>query len=293
MEEYFELSNGVKVPRIMAGTYSINGDEAINICKSAIDAGFRGFDCGRYYKNEKDWGIAIVKSDISRDKVFIQTKVDYSQEKKGLDVKKDFETTLKNFSTNYIDSLLIHWPVFDAFLNTWSILEELYLESKIKCIGVSNFRVEHLKILKKNCRIMPMINQIERHPCRKQEELYTYCKNNNILVQAYQPLAVCNPRLMQNELLSNIANKHNCTVPQIALAWNIHTGVIPLPRTKSPERLKENFNSIFIDLSKDEIASINNDQDHYYRVMHESHEFPGYWDEIHHIDIEEIVGDIK
>lgn len=284
-KDSYLLYNGISIPKIMLGTYNIFGKEAKETFKSAYSIGYRGLDCGRYYKNECDWGLAIVEAGIPRKDIFIQTKVDYSKERKGLDIIKDFAITLNNFRTEYIDSLLIHWPVNETFINTWKALEELYNEGKVHAIGVCNFQIEHFKRLECFSHIKPMIAQFERHPLRKQEELYQYCKENQIQPEAYQPLAVCHPELFSDCVLKQIAESHNCSVPQVALAWNIQTGVIPLPRSRNMERLKQNFDSGNILLTGEEIAKINQDKKHYLRVMCESREFPGYWDDIHQVNV--------
>ncbi len=286
MDNYYTLINGVKIPKTMIGTYNIFGEEAKAVFQAAYDAGYRAIDCGRYYGNEKDWGDAIKAAGVNREDIYIQTKVSHADEKKGIDVIQDFQTTLLNFSTDYIDCLLIHWPNMDTFRETWKALEELYRAGKVRAIGVSNFRREHFELLKSSAKIMPMINQIERHPCRKQPESYDYCKENGVQLEAYQPLAVGRPELMKNELLVSIAKKHGCSVAQVALAWNIGTGVIPLPRSRNPGRLKENYESVYIRLSDDEIASITNDKEHYFRALREGSEYPGYWNQIHKVDVE-------
>lgn len=284
MELYKTLANGIKIPGIMIGTYSIFGDEAKSVFASAYEAGFRGIDCGRYYGNEKDWGEAVKASGVRREDIFIQTKVSHAEEKNpNFDLRKDFEQTLQNFSTDYIDCLLIHWPNMHTFQKTWKAMEQLYREGKVRVIGVSNFRREHFEILSPSAEIMPMVNQIERHPCRKQPETYQYCKENGIQLEAYQPIAVGRPALMTNPILMNIAKHHGCTVPQAALAWNMSTGVIPLPRSRNAGRLKENFESVHVELSSDEVKMITDDKTHYFRALTEGLEYPGYWDQIHQV----------
>ena len=276
------LSNGILIPQIMIGTYSIFGNEAKDVFVAAFDAGFRAIDCGRYYGNERDWGDAIKASGVDREDVFIQTKVSHAEENKpGFDVIKDFEITLRNFSTDYIDCLLIHWPNLNTFKSTWKAMEKLYKDGKVRAIGVSNFRREHFEMLQQTAEIMPMVNQIERHPCRKQPDTYNYCREHSIQLEAYQPIAVGRPELMKNPVLINIARKHCCSVPQVALAWNMATGVIPLPRSRNATRLKENYDSIKVELSKDEVDMITNDKTHYFRALKEGSEYPGYWDQIH------------
>ena len=284
--EVFTLSNGVEIPRIMMGTYSIFGDQAKDLFAAGYEIGYSAVDCGRYYKNEPDWGNAIKASGIKREDVFIQTKVDHAAEREGLDVKGDFEITLRNFSTDYIDCLLIHWPNLNTLATTWAAMEDLYEEGKLRAIGVSNFRIEHFEILSRTANILPMVLQIERHPCRKQQELYAYCRAHGIQLQAYQPLAVARPELMNNPLLKRIAETHNCTVPQVALAWNLNTGVIPLPRSRNASRMAENFEALELSLSTEEIREIDSDKAHYFRALKEASEYPGYWDEIHRVEID-------
>ena len=287
MDNCFTLKNDVQIPKMMIGTYNIFGEDAKRVFKEAYAAGFRAVDCGRYYGNEKDWGDAIKASGVKRQEVFIQTKVSHAHEKRpDFDVIKDFETTLTNFSTDYIDCLLIHWPNMATFVQTWQALEALYKAGKVRAIGVSNFRQEHFEILKKTAEIMPMVNQIERHPCRKQPEIYDYCSEYGIQLEAYQPLAVARPELMKNELLMEIAAKHDCSVPQVALAWNIATGVIPLPRSTNKKRLQENFKALSVQLTEEEVLAITNDYEHYFRALTEGIEYPGYWNEIHKVEIE-------
>ncbi|MCI8402819.1 MAG: aldo/keto reductase [Lachnospiraceae bacterium] len=293
MNKYYILPNGVKIPKIMIGTYNILADEAKTVFKAAYDGGYRGVDCGRYYGNEKDWGDAVKASGIRRENVFIQTKISHADEKRGIDVIKDFQTTLQNFSTDYIDCLLIHWPNMNTFVSTWKAMEQLYKDGKVRVIGVSNFRKEHFEILKHSAEIMPMVNQIERHPCRHQREIYDYCKENDIQLQAYQPIAVGRPELMNNSLLIDIAEKHACTVPQVALAWNIATKVIPLPRSRNEGRLRENFEALSIELTTEEIERIDGDKVHYFRALREGSEYPGYWDEIHNVDVEKYLSDCE
>ena len=287
MDNCFTLKNDVQIPKMMIGTYNIFGEAAKNVFKAAYAAGFRAIDCGRYYGNEKDWGEALKASGVKREDIFIQTKVSHADEKRtDFDVIKDFETTLTNFSTEYIDCLLVHWPNMNTFQETWHSLEKLYKAGKVRAIGVSNFRREHFELLKQTAEIVPMVNQIERHPCRKQPETYDYCQEHGILLEAYQPLAVAKPELMKNELLMDIAAKHECSVPQVALAWNIATNVIPLPRSTNPKRLQENFNALHVQLTDNEISAITNDHEHYFRALTEGIEYPGYWDEIHKVEIE-------
>jgi len=284
-----ELNNGVKIPPIMLGTYAINKNKAVEALQFAYEAGFRGIDCARYYKNEHDWGKAIAKLNISRSDIFIQTKVDFTREYSKLDVISDFELTQNNFRTHYIDALLIHFPVGNRFLETWADMEKLYRAGKVRAIGVCNFRPEHFEMLKKTATIVPMINQFERHPCRKQNEILDYCFTNHIQPQAYSPLAVCNPKLLYNPVLLEIAKKYHCTSAQVSLAWNICSGVIPLPRSKSKTNISANAKALDICLTERDMEEING-IDAYCRALNEARECPGYWDIIHRVDESEYLG---
>ncbi len=260
---YIELNDGNKIPSIGFGTYKANEQEGIESVKQALQNGYRLLDGAAKYENEEAVGIGIKESGIAREEIFVTTKVwrenlDYEQTKKAV------ETSLKKLQLDYIDLYLIHWPAnFKNFGNdwknvnaeTWRAMEELQKEGKLKSIGVSNFWIEHLDALLETAKITPAINQIEFHPGYWQAELKNYCESKNIILEAWSPLA--RGRVFTNELLQKIAEKHQKSISQICLRWCVQHGVIPIPKSTTLERIKDNIDVFNFELTTEEMEQIN------------------------------------
>ncbi|MBF6610751.1 MAG: aldo/keto reductase [Chryseobacterium sp.] len=257
-----QLNNGVNIPAIGYGTYK-TAENDVSIILSAIECGYRLLDTASIYKTEQQTGAAIRQSGIPREEITVISKVwrnDLGYHK----TKEAFAKSLKQTGLNYLDLYLIHWPAnarnFDNWQKTngetWRAMEELLEEGKIKSIGVSNFWPEHLEALLDSAKIKPTVNQIEFHPGYWQPETTQYCKEKGIVLQAWSPLA--RGRIFENEILIEIANRHQKTVSQIALRWIVQQGVIPIPKAASKERMNENFDIFDFALSDEEMELINN-----------------------------------
>lgn len=257
-----QLNNGVNIPAIGYGTYK-TAENDVSIILSAIECGYRLLDTASIYKTEQQTGAAIRESGIPREEITVISKVwrnDLGYHK----TKEAFAKSLKQTGLNYLDLYLIHWPAnarnFDNWqktnAETWRAMEELLEEGKIKSIGVSNFWPEHLEALLDSAKIKPAVNQIEFHPGYWQPETTQYCKEKGIVLQAWSPLA--RGRIFGNEILIEIANRHQKTVSQIALRWIVQQGVIPIPKAASKERMNENFDIFDFALSDEEMELINN-----------------------------------
>lgn len=257
-----QLNNGVNIPAIGYGTYKTSEND-VSIIFSAIECGYRLLDTASIYKTEQQTGAAIRQSGIPREEITVISKVwrnDLGYHK----TKEAFAKSLKQTGLNYLDLYLIHWPAnarnFDNWqktnAETWRAMEELLEEGKIKSIGVSNFWPEHLEALLDSAKIKPAVNQIEFHPGYWQPETTQYCKEKGIVLQAWSPLA--RGRIFGNEILIEIANRHQKTVSQIALRWIVQQGVIPIPKAASKERMNENFDIFDFALSDEEMELINN-----------------------------------
>lgn len=257
-----QLNNGVTIPAIGYGTYKTSEND-VSIILSAIECGYRLLDTASIYKTEQQTGAAIRQSGIPREEITVISKVwrnDLGYHK----TKEAFAKSLKQTGLNYLDLYLIHWPAnarnFDNWqktnAETWRAMEELLEEGKIKSIGVSNFWPEHLEALLDSAKIKPAVNQIEFHPGYWQPETTQYCKEKGIVLQAWSPLA--RGRIFGNEILIEIANRHQKTVSQIALRWIVQQGVIPIPKAASKERMNENFDIFDFALSDEEMELINN-----------------------------------
>lgn len=252
------LNNGKLIPSIGFGTSLINGEECINAIKNAIKIGYRHIDTASAYENEIEIGKAIKQCNIERKKLFITSKV-WIDSMGYENTIKSFNQSLKNLDVEYVDLYLIHWPKNnndEINIETWKALEEIYKTGKARAIGVSNFLVKHLKPLLEKCEIMPMVNQLEYHPGLIRKDIIEYCKNYNILIEAWSPLG--KGRVLNNNELIRLADKYNKSVAQICLRWCIQNEIIPLPKSQNESRMKENIDIFNFELSEEDIVKINN-----------------------------------
>lgn len=253
-----KLRNGIEIPEIGFGTSLIEGKECIDVIKNALKSGYRHIDTASVYRNENEIGKAIRESNIPREELFITSKV--WKDSMGYDnTIKSFNNSLKRLQLDYIDLFLIHWPRNnDKQLNidTWKALETLYKEKKVRAIGVSNFLKHHLEIILDNCEIVPMVDQLEFHPGLMRKETLEFCKENNIIVEAWAPLG--KGSMLQNEDLIRISEKYHKSVAQICIKWCLQNNVIPLPKTTNIKRMIENRDMYDFTISKEDIEFINN-----------------------------------
>ncbi|MDV3627256.1 aldo/keto reductase [Elizabethkingia anophelis] len=258
----FMLNNGLSIPEIGFGTWQIpEGDVAKNAVLTALEDGYRHIDTAKIYENEKSIGNAIKASGISREEIFLTTKV-WNSDRGYHETMAAFEKSLELLQTDYVDLYLIHWPAipsqFDNWktLNaeTWRALEDLYTSGRAKAIGVCNFLVHHLEALKETAKINPMVNQIEYHPGYLQSDVVNYCKNNEILVEAWSPIG--SGRLLDNDLLKDIAAKYQVSVAQLCLKFCLQNAVLPLPKSVTPANIKSNLDVDHFSISGEDMKSI-------------------------------------
>ena len=261
-KEYTVLSNGVKMPNLAFGTFKVNEGDDVQIILDAINVGYRHFDTAAFYNTEEALGKAIKKSGIPREEFFVTTKV--WKTCMGYEgAKKSFEESLEKLDMDYVDLLLIHWPRPDEEsdwkkldIETWKAFEEIYKEGKAKAIGVSNFLNHHMQNILDNCEIIPMVNQIEFHPGYIQKDVVDFDKEHGIVVEAWSPLG--RERVFKNELLSKLAEKYEKSVAQICLAFALQMDVVPLPKSSSIERMKQNMDILDFELEKEDFEKILN-----------------------------------
>ena len=264
LKDTYTLSNGVNIPCVGFGTWQTpNGETAINSVLEAIKCGYRHIDTAACYGNEESVGKAIKLSRINREELFVTSKL-WNTDQGYESTLKAFNKTIKDLGLDYLDLYLIHWPVVkghkedwkESICETWKAFEKLYSEGKIRAIGVSNFKPHHLKVIFENCNIKPMVNQIELHPSHNQDETVKFCRNNNILVEAWGPLST--GRIFKVKEMQDIANKYNKSIAQITLRWHIQNEILPLPKSVTPSRIKENSMIFDFELLKEDMDLIQN-----------------------------------
>lgn len=255
-----KLNNGVEIPAIGLGLWKVTNQKKLNnAVESALKSGYTHFDSAQIYGNEAMLGSALKELGVDREKVFITTKIWNDNFWPG-DLEESFELSLENLQTDYIDLLLLHFPVTETRRIAWGALEELYESGQVKAIGVSNFTVKHLEEMKKWLKIVPAVNQVELHVFLQQPELLKYCEDNGILVEAYSPIA--HGHGLDNKVLKEIANKHGKSTAQIMVRWCLEVGTVPLPKSTNPERIAENIDVFDFHLDDSDMEKIKQlDQD--------------------------------
>jgi diketogulonate reductase-like aldo/keto reductase len=249
-KQYYTLSNQVKIPAIGFGTWQIpQGETAYNSVMAALKAGSRHIDTAMAYGNEESVGKAIKDSKIKREDIFVTTKL--PAEIKGYQQALDaFNKSLNKLGLDYIDLYLIHAPkpwgktgsgmeYMDLNIESWKAFEKLYEEGKVRSIGVSNFLPMHLEKLLSATSIVPMVNQILINPGTIPHDNIAYCREHNILLEAYSPLAT--GRIFELKYLEDIASKYQKTVAQLCIRWSYQNGFLPLPKSQTESRIIENL----------------------------------------------------
>jgi len=249
------LNNGVDIPILGFGVFQITDPaECERSVVDAIQTGYRHIDTAASYQNEEAVGRGIKQSGITREKLFITTKL-WIQSDGYQSTLIAFENSLNRLQLDYIDLYLIHQPFGDVY-GEWRAMEELYRQGKARAIGVSNFQLDRIIDLMIHNKIMPAINQIEVNPFQQQIETQRFLQNKSVQVEAWAPFAEGKNNIFQNELLQSIAAKHQKTVAQVVLRWLIQRGIIALAKTTRKERLMENINVFDFELSAGDMAAI-------------------------------------
>lgn len=234
------------------GTYKINNiDKGISAIRFALENGYNLIDTASFYDNEHIIGEAT--KDLDKTKFIITTKV-WPKDLGYDDVMKSFEKSYEKLNGK-IDILLTHWPHPEKFLEGYKALEKLKEDGSVKEIGVANCEIRHLELLKNKANIKPFINQIEAHPMLAQNELSNYLKKEDIILQSWSPTA--RGKYNDNKIINDIAIKYRVTPTQIILAWHIHRGYHPIPKSETPKHILENINSGTISFSNEDIMKLN------------------------------------
>lgn len=252
----YKQFNNIQVPALGLGTWRLSGSECIEIVKMALDIGYRHIDTADAYGNEADIGIAHTQTGISREEIFITTKLPWGQ-LKGEEVLKNFDSSLNKLRTDYVDLLLIHWPSTEGTPvdETLEAMKILQAEGKVRAIGVSNFTPNLLKEALQFAGIC--CNQVEYHPYLNQNTLLDIAVDHDLMLTAYCPLA--RGKVNSDKTILSLAQKHGKLPSQIALRWLIQQpSVLAIPKTATPEHLKSNIDIFDFELEEDDMEAVFN-----------------------------------
>ena len=250
--EYVTLNNGIKMPMAGIGTFLLTPDEAEASVLSALACGYRLIDTANAYVNEKAVGRAMKKSGVSREEIFLETKLwpaFYEQ-------PDAVEKTLERLDTDYIDLLLIHQPAGN-YIAGYKLMEKAYKEGKVKAIGLSNFSQSQIHEILDICEVKPVVLQTEVHPYYQEKKLKDYLKKEGIVIQAWYPLGHGDKALLEEPLFQELGKKYGKSSAQIILRWHIQSGNIVIPGSKSPAHIQDNFDLFDFSLTAWEMAQIS------------------------------------
>ena len=264
INDYYILSNGIKIPKLGFGTFlTPNDDTGVESVLYALKAGYRHIDTAAGYKNESSVGEAVRKSGIDRKDIFITSKLnnpDHGYEKTVAAIEK----SLENLQMDYIDLYLIHWPNPIAFRDrwaetnagSWKAMEEYYKAGKLKAIGISNFQPKHIKELLKTAEVVPAVNQIRLCPGDVNEEQVDYCRSKGILLEAYSPLG--HGEVFKVSEIADIAAKYKKNVAQVCIRWSLQMGFLPLVKSVTKDRIYSNADIYDFALSDEDVLVLKN-----------------------------------
>jgi diketogulonate reductase-like aldo/keto reductase len=265
LEETYTLSNGVEIPKLGLGTWFIDNANAASVVKEAVQMGYLHLDTAQAYGNEEGVGEGIRTSGVSRDEIFVTTKL-AAEVKSYEKAVEAIDGSLKTMGLDHLDLMIIHSPqpwrefraedrYFAGNREAWRALEEAYEAGKLRSIGVSNFEREDIDNLLGACTVKPMANQILVHIANTPHELISYSQQQELLVEAYSPIA--HGELLKNERVREIADKYDVSVPQLSIRYTLQLGLLPLPKTENPEHMKSNAQVEF-EISNEDLETLKN-----------------------------------
>lgn len=246
-----KLNNGVEIPSIGIGTFMLSPEDAEKSVYEALKIGYRLIDTANAYVNERAFGRGIKKSGINRKDLFVSTKLWPSE----YENEKAIDETLERLNLDYIDLLFLHQPAGN-YMHGYKMLEKAYKEGKIKAIGISNFEGKYIEEIIANCEIIPQVIQVEAHPYYPQDDLRKILDKYDIKLMSWYPLGHGDRSLIEESIISELANKYHKSNSQIILKWHIDMGFIVIPGSKNPEHIKSNIDIFDFELSDDDMKKI-------------------------------------
>lgn len=250
------LNSGHAMPQLGFGVFQIPSDEVVDPVRTAIDAGYRSIDTASFYGNEEGVGRAIAESGVARSDLFITTKL-WNDDQGYDNALRAFDLSMERLGLDYLDLYLIHWPMpgHGLFVETWKAFEKLYHEGRIRTIGVSNFHSDHLRTLLDETDVVPAVNQIECHPRLPQRELRHSHAERGIVTEAWSPLGQ-GKGLLEEPTIQRIAERHGRTAAQVVLRWHLDLGNVVIPKSGTPERIRQNFDVFGFELGEEDVQAL-------------------------------------
>ena len=259
----FILHNGNKIPDLAYGTWLIKNEDAEQCVKTALEVGYRHIDTAQAYGNEEGVGKGLRASGLKRESIYVTTKVK-AEHKTYKKAKASIDESLKKLGLDYIDLILIHCPqpwmlfrskrrFFKENIQVWKALEEAYKEGKVRAIGVSNFLIDDLENIMNNCEIKPMVNQILCHIGNTPIDVIKFCQENDIIVEAYSPIA--HGRALENNNIKLMAEKYKVSIAQLCIQYTLQLDTISIPKASSRAHIEENFKLDFT-ISDDDMVEL-------------------------------------
>jgi len=250
-----KLHDGNMMPQLGLGVWQASIDEARRAAVTALDVGYRSIDTAAIYKNEEGIGQALQETDVARDDIFVTTKLWNDDQ---LNAEQALETSLKKLGLESVDLYLMHWPCpqKDSYVAAWQAMIRLQQQGLTKSIGVCNFNEPHIKRLLDETGVTPVINQIELHPMLQQRNLHAWNALHQVQTESWSPLAQGGKGVFETDIIKRLAAKYGKTPAQIVIRWHLDSGLVVIPKSVTPSRIKENFEVFDFRLEKTEIGEI-------------------------------------
>ena len=252
-----ELNDGHFIPQLGLGTWPLDDDQAATAVVQALEAGYRHIDTAVKYGNERGVGNGIRAGGVDRGELFITTKLDgqFQGEEKAAE---GLEGSLRRMGLDYVDLLLIHWPLpaRDDYVSTWRTFERLQSEGKVRSLGVSNFKPAHLERLMAETVVVPAVNQIQLSPAITRSAEREFHREHGIVTESYSPLGGSGADLLSAPILTQLGEKHGKTPGQLVLRWHIQQGLVTIPKTANPDRMSENMDVFDFTLDPQDLAEL-------------------------------------
>lgn len=252
-----KLMNGTTIPQLGLGVYQIDDEKDVKLAiATALESGYRSIDTAAAYGNEAGVGAAIAEAGVARKELFVTTKL-WNKNQGYESAHRAFDESLEKLGMEYVDLYLIHWPTDKQHIcDSWKAFQEIYASGRARSIGVSNFQPMHLDVLLEYADTTPMINQIEIHPYNQQQAARKYCQAKDIVVESWSPLFQ-GGELLDDNIITTIAHTHRKSAAQVVLRWHIQHGLVVIPKSVTPERIRENIDIFDFELRDEEMSMID------------------------------------